>query len=180
MSRSTQCQTSGSPELKHKKPTSARYLAIALPRLVSDRIARKRWGMSWRLSGRPDVAPIIVVDQIRNAWRITHLEEMAEHAGLSVGLNLSDARAICPMLEVVYETREDDDLLLCAIADWCDRYTPLVGLDEPDGLMLDISGCAHLFGGEEALARDLLMRLLHQGFCAHGSIASTPGCRMGK
>ena len=44
-----------------------------------------------------------------------------------------------------------DRALLDAVADWCDRYTPLVALDGDDGLMLDITGCAHLFGGEEAL-----------------------------
>ena len=37
------------------------------------------------------------------------------------------------------------------IADWCDRFTPLVALDPPHGLFLDITGCAHLFGGEAAL-----------------------------
>ena len=39
------------------------------------------------------------------------------------------------------------------IADWCDRFTPLVALDPPHGLFLDITGCAHLFGGEAALMR---------------------------
>ena len=60
-------------------------------------------------------------------------------------------------------TRSADFALLEAIADWCDRYTPLVGLDPPDGLTLDISGCAHLFGGEAALARDLMRRLERAG-----------------
>ena len=54
--------------------------------------------------------------------------------------------------------------MLDAIADWCDRYTPLVGLDPPDGLFLDITGCAHLFGGEARLCRDLMRRLAAQGF----------------
>ena len=44
------------------------------------------------------------------------------------------------------DTRTLDD-----IADWCDRFTPLVALDPPYGLFLDITGCAHLFGGEQAL-----------------------------
>ena len=66
--------------------------------------------------------------------------------------------------------------LLEAVADWCDRYTPLVGLDPPDGLMLDISGCAHLFGGEAALGRDIVRRLAAQGFHARVAIADTVGC----
>ncbi len=62
------------------------------------------------------------------------------------------------------------------IADWCDRYTPLVGLDPPDGLFLDISGCAHLFGGEAELCRDLTWRLTAQGFHTHVAVADNPGC----
>jgi protein ImuB len=49
--------------------------------------------------------------------------------------------------------------LLEPIADWCLRYTPLVACDEPDGLLLDISGCAHLYGGEQELIADLSARL---------------------
>ena len=71
---------------------------------------------------------------------------------------------------------EADRRLLEAIADWCDRYTPLVGLDAPDGLFLDITGCAHLFGGEAAMARDLVMRLSHQGFAVRVAVADTVGC----
>ena len=46
-----------------------------------------------------------------------------------------------------------DAKTLNAIADWCDRFTPLVALDPPHGLFLDITGCAHLFGGEAAMMR---------------------------
>ena len=69
-----------------------------------------------------------------------------------------------------------DARLLDAIADWCDRYTPLVGLDPPDGLFLDITGCAHLFGGEAELCRDLMRRLTAQGFHTRVAVADTPGC----
>jgi protein ImuB len=66
-----------------------------------------------------------------------------------------------------------------AIADWCDRYTPLVGLDAPDGLLLDVTGCAHLFNGEAALARDLVTRLTNQGLHARVAVADTVGCAWG-
>ena len=74
---------------------------------------------------------------------------------------------------------EADRRLLEAVADWCDRYTPLVGLDPPDGLLLDVTGCAHLFGGEAALARDLVTRLAHQGLRARVAVADTVGCAWG-
>ncbi|MCL2717114.1 MAG: DNA polymerase Y family protein, partial [Alphaproteobacteria bacterium] len=62
------------------------------------------------------------------------------------------------------------------IADWCDRFTPLVGLDPPHGLFLDITGCAHLFGGEAALLRILCHALDRRGFAAHAAIAGTSIC----
>ena len=51
------------------------------------------------------------------------------------------------------------------IADWCDRFTPLVALDPPHGLFLDITGCAHLFGGEARAAADRVRRADAAGFC---------------
>jgi protein ImuB len=89
---------------------------------------------------------------------------------------LADARAMYPRIAVADADPEADRRLLIAIADWCDRYTPLVGLDPPDGLFLDITGCAHLFGGEETLRRDLVARLHAQGFQARAAVADTVGC----
>lgn len=80
-----------------------------------------------------------------------------------------------PSIEIVEENPEADRRLLESLADWCDRYTPLVAIDGNDGLFLDITGCAHLFGGERALMKDLLARLFHQGFEARAGLASTPG-----
>lgn len=90
-------------------------------------------------------------------------------------MGLSEARARFPDLDVLEADMNADAALLEAIADWCDRYTPLVALDPPHGLVLDISGCAHLFGGEKALMDDLLARLFHQGFAAHAAIAGHAG-----
>src|SRR5262249_10207012 len=68
-----------------------------------------------------------------------------------------------------------DARLLDALADACQRYTPLVALDPPDGILLDITGCAHLFGGEATLCDDLLARMTRWGFSARIAIAGTIG-----
>ena len=94
-------------------------------------------------------------------------------------MGLADARAMYPSLPVVDADPEADRRLLEGVADWCDRYTPLVGLDPPDGLLLDVTGCAHLFGGEAALARDLVARLAQQGLRARAAVADTVGCAWG-
>ena len=62
------------------------------------------------------------------------------------------------------------------IADWCDRFTPLVALDPPHGLFLDITGCAHLFGGEAALMQTVCGALDRQGFAVSAAIAGTSVC----
>jgi len=94
---------------------------------------------------------------------------------LKVGQGVAEARAIHPAIEVVEQDPDADKRLLESLADWCDRYTPLVALDGTDGLFLDITGCAHLFGGERGLLHDLNVRFFHQGFDVRIGLASTPG-----
>lgn len=159
----------------HGPFSGRRVLALWLPRLSTDRLARRRWGLSWRSTGRPDHPPVVCAGRVANAMRLTALDEEAEAIGLQAGQALAEARAICPTLEVAEDDPQADRRFLEAIADWCDRYTPLVALDGADGLMLDITGCAHLFGGEAALVEDLLARLFQLGLEARGAISSTPG-----
>ena len=90
---------------------------------------------------------------------------------------LADVRAMYPKIAVADADEAADFALLEAVADWCDRYTPLVGLDPPDGLLLDVTGCAHLFGGERALARDLVRRLGARGLQARVAVAERSGAR---
>jgi protein ImuB len=148
--------------------SSRRYLSVWLRRLSTDRIER-------RFAARDD-GPRVVVATIEQAQRIVALNDAAAALRLKAGMPLADARAMYPALPVAEADAEADRRLLESIAEWCDRYTPLVGLDPPDGLFLDITGCAHLFGGEAALARDLLTRLKQQGFAARAAVADTPGC----
>lgn len=91
-------------------------------------------------------------------------------------MSLADARAMQPKLEAVEAEPEEDARALDNIAAWCERFTPIVVVDPPEGLFLDITGCAHLFGGEEKLRAELVTRLHAQGFGARAAIAPTPGC----
>jgi protein ImuB len=124
-------------------------------------------------SGAPD-EPQVLIEKARNALRIAAVDRAAAKLGLEPGLALADARARVPALAVADLDRAADDLFLEHLADACDRYTPLVALDPPHGLILDVAGCDHLFGGEEALCRDLRARLLRAGFGSKVSIAGTP------
>jgi len=157
-----------------------RYLSVWLRRLATDRIVRER---SVRCSAAPDDAarkhPLAVVAPVKSALRLMALDDTAARLGLTLGMALADARAMYPRLIVADADPLADQHLLEAIAAWCDRYTPLVGLQPPDGVILDISGCTHLFGGEAALARDLVGRLAVQGLQARVAVADTVGCAWG-
>jgi protein ImuB len=120
--------------------------------------------------------PVVVAEPVKGALRLYAVDDAAERLDLKPGMALADARAMYPRIEVADADHAADHRLLESIADWCDRYTPLVGLDAPDGLLLDITGCAHLFGGEEALRRDIVARLARQGFSARAAVADTVGC----
>ncbi|WP_280821172.1 DNA polymerase Y family protein [Pseudaminobacter soli (ex Li et al. 2025)] len=119
--------------------------------------------------------PLVISHRDKNAQRIAALDEQAERLRLKPGMGIADARAMHPGIEAVEADSAADRRLLEGLADWCDRYTPLVALDGADGLFLDITGCAHLFGGEKALLDDLLARFFHQGFDVRAGLASTPG-----
>jgi protein ImuB len=108
--------------------------------------------------------------------RICALNDAAAALRLKVWMPLADARAMYPSLWIENADPQADRALLETVADWCDRYTPLVGIDPPDGLLLDVSGCAHLFGGERTLSDDILAGLARQGLRAEIGLADTVGC----
>jgi protein ImuB len=145
---------------------SRRYLSLWLRRLSTDRIARR---------DRLPPTPLVAAGKVGNALLLTGLNDAAAKLGLAVGMALADARAMFPALGVAEGDEAADAALLESMGLWCLRYTPLVGLAPPDGLVLDITGCAHLFGGEENLRRDLLRRLHSFGFHARAAIAGTVG-----
>ena len=111
----------------------------------------------------------------RNAMRLTALDERATALGLKPGQGLAEAKAMSPELEAIPADPAADRQFLNALSDWCSRYTPLVARDGENGLFLDITGCSHLFGGEEALFADAIHRLTSMGLCVAGAIAHTPG-----
>ncbi|WP_337267907.1 Y-family DNA polymerase [Oryzifoliimicrobium ureilyticus] len=125
------------------------------------------------MTGRPDAAPIVCFGPQDNALRLTALDEKAELIGLRKGQGVTEARAICPHIALHEEDAAANRRLLEAIADWCDRYTPLVSIDGKDGLFLDITGCSHLFGGEKAMLDNILTRLFQMGFDVRGAISSS-------
>jgi protein ImuB len=151
--------------------STRRYLSVWLRRLPTDRIERC-------LATR-DETPRVVAAPIDAALRLSAVNDAAARIGLKPGMPLADVRAMHPRIVVIEANAEADRRLLEAIADWTDRYTPLIGLDPPDGLLFDVTGCAHLFGGEATMCCDLIVRLARQGFHARAAVADSVGCAWG-
>jgi protein ImuB len=106
--------------------------------------------------------------------RLAAVDATALRQGLRPGMTLADARARLPDLVVAAANPAADAALLARLADSCERWTPRTAVDPPDGLLLDITGCAGLFSSEAAMLAEIDTRLGRAGFTARGVIADTP------
>jgi protein ImuB len=122
-----------------------RYLAVWFPFLPADRLRLEERSLT------PPEAPRVFVHKVKGAMRIAAVDARALELGLTPGLGLADARARVPDLDARDMMPDRDRALLERIADGCERYTPMVAIDGEDALVLDITRCAHLYGGEEGL-----------------------------
>jgi protein ImuB len=119
--------------------------------------------------------PFALILNERGVRRLYAVDETAAALGLFVGQKAADATALVPDLLYADADPQADAVALEALSDWCVRFSPAVAVDAPDGLMLDIAGVSHLWGGEAAMLDDLLDRLAANGIGARGAIADTPG-----
>jgi protein ImuB len=139
------------------------------PRLASERILRTR------RSDTGNEAPFVLTLTRKNTDQIYCLNLRAERLGLHRGMNLADARAFCPDL-ISQSARPDlDAQFLASLRRWALRYCPWVGFEAEDGLVLDITGAAHLFGGEAGLLADMRARFLRAGLTLRLGLAGTRG-----
>ncbi len=101
--------------------------------------------------------------------------ERARRAGVRPGMALADARSAFPpeAVAVVPDDPARTAAALEGLARWAHRFSPRVAIDPPDGLLLDVTGCARTLGGEETIRRDALTRLARSGVSARCVIAPT-------
>lgn len=146
---------------------SRRFISIWFRHLTTD----------WLTLRRPELknTPFVFAQSVRGRMMITAANIPAEACGIIPGMVVADARALLPALEVVDEMDGQAKKLLTALGEWCIRYTPLVAVDMPAGLMLDVSGCTHLRGGERGYLGAIIKRLRSKGYDARGAMADTTG-----
>ncbi|WP_367715446.1 DNA polymerase Y family protein [Nitratireductor sp. GISD-1A_MAKvit] len=153
------------------------FLSVFLPRWpIERRSARPGDPMSTRHGQKlRDDEPLVLVTTTESGQRITALNRPAKALGFSPGMALADARAIHPALRVAHADLPGDERALIRLALWCQCFSPFTRPDFPDGVSLDITGCAHLFGGEAALMDTLTQKLGGFGLTARLALAPTIG-----
>ena len=131
----------------------------------------------WQANRRPELRglPFVFAAKERNRIIITAASTEAEKQGISAGMAAADAKAVSPGLQIIDEIPGKSTTLLNAIGEWCIRFTPIVAIDPPDGLILDISGCPHLWGGEREYLKYISARLQARGYDTRIAIADTIG-----
>ena len=133
----------------------------------------------WQLLRRPELAevPFVFVAPDHGQMLVTAVSPLAASMGIETSMRAADAKAICPGLEVLDDKPGRAEKLLRGIGEWCIRYAPIVAIDtfQMDGLVLDVSGCAHLWGGERGYLKEIVSRFKSKGYTVRLAIADTPG-----
>ncbi len=143
---------------------SRRVVSVWFQRLPSERVLR----------ARPVEGPFALSQRQSNTERVYCLNAAAAAQGLQKGMGLGEARVLCPNLQTAEADPAADARFLQVLARWALRYCPWVA-HEPDGLALDITGAAHLHGGEVALLEDMSARLTRAGLSHRLGLADTYG-----
>ncbi|MFT3701335.1 MAG: DNA polymerase Y family protein [Agriterribacter sp.] len=130
----------------------------------------------WFSLQNPELKKIPLALRIPDHGRmiVSAANAVAQAQGITTGITVADARAITPKIQVLDDKPEIWNRLLTRIAAWCIRFSPVVAIDPPDGLLLDVSGCTHLWGGDKPYLTELYKRFKSRGYDIRLAIADTP------
>jgi protein ImuB len=145
---------------------------LCLPHWPIDRL---RLSQQKNSAAPADEVPFATVVDTAGRRLLAAVNPAAAAAGLAPGTPLADAYSFLPGLATIAAEPAKDAAALRQLAEWCGRYSPWTAPDGADGVRVEITGSAHLWGGERALTADLMTRLDHQGVAGRIAIADTLG-----
>lgn len=131
----------------------------------------------WLALRKPELkqAPLVLAATDHSRLVVMATNPAGSKHGITPGMPVADAKAIVPDLQVIPYNPDLPGKLLKALGEWCIRYTPVLSVDLPDGLILDVSGCTHLWGGERAYLNEIITRLSTSGYHVRAAMADTIG-----
>ncbi len=131
----------------------------------------------WLIRRQPGLkeVPFVISKPEHGRMVVTDANILAQKQGVDTGMALADARAIIPYLKFFDDEPGRQSKLLNGFAEWFIRYTPVVAIDMPDGLILDVTGCTHLWGGEKQYLTEINNRLKKFGYSSRAAITDTIG-----
>src|SRR5580698_10241637 len=146
---------------------SKRFVSLWFRHLTTD----------WLTLRRPELkdVPFVLVASVRNRSVIMAANLPAQAQGVTAGMAAADAKAIVPGLQVIDDIPGQANKLLKALGEWCIRYSPHIAVDLPNGLILDATGCTHLWGDERGYLKEIVTRLRSKGYDVRGAMADTVG-----
>ena len=144
-----------------------RILSLWFPRLGADRLMRAARGTL--------DAPLAVVEERGNMQLVSSVNAAGHAAGIRRGQPVRDAHAMCGGLLTRTRNAPAEAAFLTALRRWAGKFSPWVAEELPDGLVIDLSGCAHLFGGEEALMAVVEEDCAEMGLAVRLGLADTLG-----
>ncbi len=153
------------------RPVNRRILSLWFPRLAAERVLRLEPALA--------DSPLAVVGELGNLRQITSLTHAASAAAVSRGQALAEALTLCPDLITRPHDPAREAQGLAALRRWAGRFSPWVAEEGTESLMIDLTGCAHLFGGEAALFAQVHDDCADLGLSVRAAIADTAGRGMG-
>jgi len=144
-----------------------RVLCIWFPRLGAERLLRIERATLER--------PFATIDDVGNAQIVASVSALAQTRGVQTGQPVRDAHAVCADLVTRKRNAPAEAAFLTVLRRWAGKFSPWVAEQSPDGLAIDLTGCAHLFGGEEALMSIVDADCADLGLTVRTGIADTLG-----
>lgn len=148
-----------------------RYVSIWFPYLLAEYEIRKNAELR--------AIPFVLASPQRGKMIVDAVNNLAAQKGIRTGMVLADCKAVLPELHMIPSKPGKAEQLLNALAEWSIRYTPFATVDLPNGILLDSSGCAHLWGGELKYAETIKSKLASYGYSVKITISDTIGTAWG-
>lgn len=144
-----------------------RIVAIFFPGLLTDWMVRRQPALKDE--------PFVLAQHEKNRRVVKAVNQVAQSKGIYTGMVVADCKAILPELQVFDYDPTQPEKLLNALAEWCIRFTPYAAVSLPDTLLLDVNGCAHLWGGERSYLNHIEIKITGLSYTICTAMADTIG-----